>query len=275
RLLAWYYILTDFLLIGQVYYYRTLAKSADKHNHDNTTRHIANDEESALLGNNNNTQQKTYNGVSAQNTSLSSTNNTDSNVSSPAPSFYNSGRRMSTASERIREILKRRRIRQVLMVLLPVSMILFFVYTLSGMYPGSPKYPPPGRGGDESAGSIESWSKGNGNKGKDEDNNPSEEWIGVALGWGSAILYLGSRLPQIYKNWKVQSCEGLSILMFVFSVLGNIFYVASIFFNSMDRDYLIRNMPWWIGSGGTLIFDFVIFGQFYIYRNNTPSTNIN
>ena len=28
------------------------------------------------------------------------------------------------------------------------------------------------------------------------------------LGYASAVLYLGARLPQIYKNWKEQSCEG-------------------------------------------------------------------
>ncbi|KAF9133262.1 hypothetical protein BGW39_010180 [Mortierella sp. 14UC] len=95
-------------------------------------------------------------------------------------------------------------------------------------------------------------------------------WMPLILGWGSAILYLGSRIPQIYKNWRLKSCEGLSIMMFMFSVFGNVFYVGSIFLNSLEIDYLIKNMPWWLGSGGTLIFDFTIFFQFYIYRNNNP-----
>lgn len=30
------------------------------------------------------------------------------------------------------------------------------------------------------------------------------------LGYASAVLYLGARLPQIYKNWQEQSCEGKS-----------------------------------------------------------------
>ncbi|KAF9353083.1 hypothetical protein BGX34_011809, partial [Mortierella sp. NVP85] len=95
-------------------------------------------------------------------------------------------------------------------------------------------------------------------------------WIPMLMGWGSAMLYLGSRIPQIYKNWRLKSCEGLSVMMFVFSVFGNVFYVASIFIYSLEINYLIKNMPWWIGSGGTLLFDFTIFFQFYIYRSNAP-----
>ncbi|KAF8916561.1 hypothetical protein BGZ58_005258, partial [Dissophora ornata] len=106
--------------------------------------------------------------------------------------------------------------------------------------------------------------------GQDKDKTEFRVWLALLLGWGSAILYLGSRIPQIYKNWRLKSCEGLSVMMFVFSVFGNVFYVASIFLNSLEIDYLIRNMPWWLGSGGTLVFDFTIFFQFYIYRYNTP-----
>ncbi|KAF9308237.1 hypothetical protein BG003_011391 [Podila horticola] len=31
-------------------------------------------------------------------------------------------------------------------------------------------------------------------------------------------------------------------------------------------------MPYWLGSTGTLIFDFTIFTQFYVYRHNQPLT---
>lgn len=44
------------------------------------------------------------------------------------------------------------------------------------------------------------------------------------LGWGSAILYCVSRIPQIMQNFRNESCEGLSLVMFVFSVVGNITY---------------------------------------------------
>lgn len=104
----------------------------------------------------------------------------------------------------------------------------------------------------------------------DDDSGFMKTTFPLLLGWGSALLYLGSRGPQIYKNWRLKSCEGLSVMMFVFSVFGNVFYVASIFLFSLEKDYLIKNLPWWLGSGGTLVFDFTIFFQFYIYRHNQP-----
>ncbi|KAF9153704.1 hypothetical protein BG015_002832 [Linnemannia schmuckeri] len=133
-----------------------------------------------------------------------------------------------------------------------------------GKLPPSPK--PPSSDDDSILSVLSSGDK----EGEGEDKGFIHVWMPLILGWGSAILYLGSRIPQIYKNWRLKSCEGLSIMMFMFSVFGNVFYVASIFLNSLEIDYLIKNMPWWLGSGGTLVFDFTIFFQFYIYRNNNP-----
>lgn len=44
------------------------------------------------------------------------------------------------------------------------------------------------------------------------------------LGWGSAILYCVSRIPQIMQNFRNESVEGLSLTMFIFSVVGNLTY---------------------------------------------------
>ncbi|GBB97971.1 hypothetical protein RclHR1_03110003 [Rhizophagus clarus] len=85
------------------------------------------------------------------------------------------------------------------------------------------------------------------------------------FGWASAFLYLGARVPQIILNYQNKSTEGLSLAMFCFCVLGNITYSLSIILNSTDPDYLLINLAWLVGSGGTLIFDFIIFIQFYIY----------
>uniref|UniRef100_A0A1D1Z3J3 Putative membrane protein YOL092W n=1 Tax=Anthurium amnicola TaxID=1678845 RepID=A0A1D1Z3J3_9ARAE len=90
-------------------------------------------------------------------------------------------------------------------------------------------------------------------------------WLPQVLGWGSAFLYLGSRIPQIFLNFCNKSCEGLSLAMFGFSVLGNVAFVLSVLFHSTDPTYLLINLSWLVGSGGTLTFDFIIFFQFYIY----------
>lgn len=86
------------------------------------------------------------------------------------------------------------------------------------------------------------------------------------LGWLSAVLYVGSRVPQLIKNWRQQSTDGLSSGMFVCAVFGNIFFSMSIFLRSTERRYIIVNLPWIIGSLGTVIFDIMIFLQFYVFN---------
>ncbi|KAI2788611.1 hypothetical protein POX_e06631 [Penicillium oxalicum] len=88
---------------------------------------------------------------------------------------------------------------------------------------------------------------------------------GAVLGYFSAVCYLGARLPQIYKNYRDQSCEGLSLLFFILSLLGNLTYGAGILCHSTEREYVITNLPWLIGSLGTMAEDVAIFIQFRMY----------
>jgi len=50
------------------------------------------------------------------------------------------------------------------------------------------------------------------------------------VGYFSAICYLGARIPQIVKNARERSCDGLSLLFFLLSVLGNLTYGAGVSF---------------------------------------------
>ncbi|KAI0933126.1 hypothetical protein AcV7_004689 [Taiwanofungus camphoratus] len=61
-----------------------------------------------------------------------------------------------------------------------------------------------------------------------EPERSTEFIIGRISAWICTILYLTSRLPQIWKNFVRKSVEGLSIYLFIFAFLGNFFYVASI-----------------------------------------------
>ena len=85
------------------------------------------------------------------------------------------------------------------------------------------------------------------------------------LGYGSAIFYLGARIPQIIKNWRERSCEGLSLLFFLLSLLGILTYGGQILFHSLERQYIITNLPWLFGSLGTMAQDVIIFAQFHFY----------
>lgn len=93
------------------------------------------------------------------------------------------------------------------------------------------------------------------------------------LGYLSAVLYLGARLPQIYQNHKKRSVYGLSLLFFLFSMLGNITYAGGILFYRSDSRYVMLYLPWLMGSLGTIFEDLIILLQFYIYNRASESND--
>lgn len=102
------------------------------------------------------------------------------------------------------------------------------------------------------------------------NSKPSEpdltmNWLAQLFGYLSAVLYVGSRIPQILLNFQRKSCEGISFLFFLFACLGNGAFILSVVIISFDPKYLIVNASWLIGSLGTLFMDFVIFIQFFAY----------
>lgn len=102
-------------------------------------------------------------------------------------------------------------------------------------------------------------------KGVPDEDSPLLFWPQV-FGYISAVLYVTARLPQIYQNYQTKSCEGLSMAMFACSILGNTTYALSILVYSLEPTYVIANIPWLIGSAGTLFEDFFIFWQYYHYK---------
>ncbi|KAL1875222.1 putative vacuolar membrane transporter for cationic amino acids [Diaporthe australafricana] len=106
---------------------------------------------------------------------------------------------------------------------------------------------------------------------------------GQIFGYLCAVLYLGSRLPQLLLNWRRKSTEGLSMLFFLFACLGNLTYALSIFaFDPKCYDdatgcepgqagrvygrYILVNLSWLAGSVGTLLLDMGVFVQFFLYN---------
>ncbi|KAI0542725.1 PQ loop repeat-domain-containing protein [Xylaria digitata] len=96
---------------------------------------------------------------------------------------------------------------------------------------------------------------------------------GMVLGYASALCYLCARIPQIVKNYRQKSCEGLALLFFLFSLTGNLTYGLSVFSYSQDAEYLTKATPWLLGSLGTIIEDCIIFYQFRIYSQESISKN--
>ncbi|XP_076860278.1 lysosomal amino acid transporter 1 homolog isoform X2 [Brachyhypopomus gauderio] len=99
----------------------------------------------------------------------------------------------------------------------------------------------------------------------------TKEIIGFVIGSLSSLLYLCSRLPQIYTNFKRKSTEGLSYFLFALVILGNSTYGLSVLIKNPDMgtgevSYMVHHLPWLIGSLGTLLLDLVITVQFVKYR---------
>ncbi|KAI1392393.1 PQ-loop-domain-containing protein [Hypoxylon trugodes] len=109
----------------------------------------------------------------------------------------------------------------------------------------------------------------------DDFEEPSAESpvavLGLVLGYASAVCYLCARLPQIAKNYREKSCEGLALLFFLLSLTGNLTYGLSVFSYSPEPAYIIKAIPWLLGSLGTIVEDCIIFYQFRIYSKSPQS----
>ncbi|KAG7146814.1 vacuolar amino acid transporter YPQ3 like protein [Verticillium longisporum] len=83
--------------------------------------------------------------------------------------------------------------------------------------------------------------------GSSDPQSPEEDGImakvGLALGYFSAVCYLLARVPQIVKNHREKSCEGLALLFFLLSLTGNLSYGASLIAYSQDPHYLLKALP--------------------------------
>ncbi|KAI9480702.1 MAG: PQ loop repeat-domain-containing protein [Benjaminiella poitrasii] len=93
--------------------------------------------------------------------------------------------------------------------------------------------------------------------------------LGCILAWICTLLYVMSRIPQIYKNHRRRSTEGISVSSFFLAVCGNLTYAASVLIclDHHTREKIIETLPYLVGSLGILLFDAVIFGQFLYYRS--------
>lgn len=120
------------------------------------------------------------------------------------------------------------------------------------------------------------------------------EVIGSFFSWSSTLLYLGSRLPQIYKNHTRQSTTGLSAKLFIAAFFGNLFYSTSILTNpcawsdfpvhgghgwagpegSQRSEWIARAAPFWLGAAGVLGLDATVGVQFWMFGEKGGSREI-
>ncbi|SPO23022.1 uncharacterized protein UTRI_01700 [Ustilago trichophora] len=111
------------------------------------------------------------------------------------------------------------------------------------------------------------------------DDETAASWrrlVGRMSAWLCALLYITSRIPQIWENHIRRSVAGLSILLFIAAFSGNLLYTISVLANPAAsgedaRVYLQESLPFLLGSGGTLVFDLIIVGQWLAWRKNGVS----
>lgn len=121
-------------------------------------------------------------------------------------------------------------------------------------------------------------------------HTPASEIAGKVLSWMSTVLYLGSRLPQLYQNHVRKSTAGLSPTLFAAAFFGNLFYSTSLLTNpcawydfapgqgagwvdpngSVRADWLLRATPFFLGAAGVLIMDAAVGVQFWYFGDNEP-----
>ncbi|KAM9007266.1 lysosomal amino acid transporter 1 homolog isoform 1-T1 [Ara ararauna] len=97
------------------------------------------------------------------------------------------------------------------------------------------------------------------------------EMSGFICGYVSCVFYLGSRFPQLYKNFRRRSTEGTSYLLFALAMMGNCTYGLSLVLRmpatkSFQALYFLHHLPWLIGSFGVLFLDIFVTLQFILYR---------
>ncbi|GCE98138.1 hypothetical protein ZYGM_001995 [Zygosaccharomyces mellis] len=103
-----------------------------------------------------------------------------------------------------------------------------------------------------------------------------ESPLGTTLSWIGASFYVGARIPQLIKNYKRKSTNGISPLLFGTTLLCNLTYNFSIlsscdFINSTNkRAFLWNAAPFIVGSAGTVAFDIMYFYQHYVLYSSVP-----
>ena len=122
----------------------------------------------------------------------------------------------------------------------------------------------------------------------------SYEFAGQILSWFSTVLYLGSRLPQIYKNAIRRSTSGLSPTLFIAAFFGNLFYSTSLLTNPLawasyppyglhgwvdaegsDRKtWVTLAVPFFLGAAGVLAMDAIVGVQFLVFGDGEKIVHV-
>ena len=263
-ILAVYYTLADIVLLGQVFYYRGFTISDAIKNPEENHHVSAQDETQPLLSNGNdehlrpNSSEHRSSSISALRKHISN-HTVDGTHLSPATPLLHAPK--ATEAPAISNLKPTSRLQTF--VFNTFAILLVCAAGVLGWY-------------------IAQRSHNHKHHLEDAEPEPLElDLWGQIFGYLCAVLYLGSRIPQLLLNYRRKSTEGVSLLFFLFACIGNLTYDMSIFAYSpichhpghceageakaIYARYILVNASWIAGSLGTLFLDLAIFCQFFLY----------
>jgi uncharacterized protein with PQ loop repeat len=97
--------------------------------------------------------------------------------------------------------------------------------------------------------------------------NEINKFIGSIVGWFTMVMYIMGRVPQIIMNHKKKSTKGLSLSMYIFTIIANMFFILSLIAYSIENTYLMSNIPWLINGFITICMDIFVIWQIKYYKN--------
>jgi uncharacterized protein with PQ loop repeat len=101
-----------------------------------------------------------------------------------------------------------------------------------------------------------------------------KELVGTIFGWISTTIYVGSRIPQLKKNFTTKMVKDVNPLYIVFAVLGNFTYLLSLWIKDISAQYNWNQAPWIIGAGFPMLADITALIQMAVYgRGETEPEN--
>lgn len=91
---------------------------------------------------------------------------------------------------------------------------------------------------------------------------------GKIVGWVTALLYIVGRIPQLIQNQRNKSTKGLSVFLYINTILGNSCFLASLLVHSTSTSYIDANLPWIVLIGVTNIMDIIVIAQCVYFRRS-------
>ena len=91
-----------------------------------------------------------------------------------------------------------------------------------------------------------------------------DQTLGTVFGWVGGCIYIGSRIPQVIKNFKNGKVIDLSPIYVSFTIFGNLTYTLSVFIKDTSGSYLWKQAPFIFGAVGPMFCDFLFTFQMCI-----------